>query len=141
MNNTAPKPGYWRSGPTLETFTPCLRPESCLGGGETDPLGTCATGYKGILCSDCEAGFSKSGLECNVCPAVVWNILIFIAMLFGLIIIIMLLVKSTLGGVEMKKPLYSVYLKIFLNHFQILAAVSQIDFKWPVLIQSILNSQ
>ena len=34
MNNTAPSPGYWRSGPTLEVFTPCLRPESCLGGGK-----------------------------------------------------------------------------------------------------------
>jgi len=64
----------------------------------------------------------------------VWNVIIFIALIFVLVIVIMLLVKSTLGGVEMRKPLYSVYLKIFLNHFQILAAVSQIDFKWPVLI-------
>ena len=39
MNNTAPKPGYWRSQPTLEIFTACTRPESCLGGNSTDPLG------------------------------------------------------------------------------------------------------
>ena len=41
----------------------------------------------------------------------------------------------------MQKPLYSVYLKILMNHFQILAAVAQINFKWPSLIHSILNSQ
>ena len=54
--------------------------------------------------------------------------------LVGVIIIISFLVRSTLGGVELKQPLQSVFLKIFLNHFQILAAVSQIDFKWPSLI-------
>ena len=51
------------------------------------------------------------------------------------------MVRSTLGGVETKKPLYQVFLKIFLNHFQILSAVAQIDFKWPSLIQSVLSSQ
>ena len=45
MTNTAPKPGYWRSGPTLETFEPCIRPDSCLGGSIDDPLGQCAEGY------------------------------------------------------------------------------------------------
>ena len=61
--------------------------------------------------------------------------------MIGLILVIALLVKSTLGGVEVRKPLYQVLLKIFLNHFQILAAVSQINFKWPKLIQTVLNSQ
>lgn len=45
------------------------------------------------------------------------NILTFVGMMMILIIVIALLVKSTLGGVETKKPLYSVLLKIFLNHF------------------------
>ena len=45
MNSTTPKPGYWRSGPVVETFTECIRPESCLGGNETDPLGQCEEGY------------------------------------------------------------------------------------------------
>ena len=37
MNNTAPKAGFWRSAPKLETYTLCTRPESCLGGNKTDP--------------------------------------------------------------------------------------------------------
>lgn len=52
-NITAPKPTYWRSSPTLEIYTPCTRPESCLGGNKTDALGQCEFGYQGILCSDC----------------------------------------------------------------------------------------
>ena len=39
MNITATKPEYWRSHATSEEFTPCIRPESCLGGNETDPIG------------------------------------------------------------------------------------------------------
>lgn len=108
----------------MDTFTPCLRPDSCLGGSETDPVGTCDTGYQGILCSDCAEGYSASGLDCNLCPAPGWNIAIFGLLMIVLFIVIVFLVKSTLGGVEMRKPLHSVLLKIFMNHFQILAAVS-----------------
>ena len=38
MNQTAPRPGYWRSNPLNEEYVPCIRPESCLGGSEKDPL-------------------------------------------------------------------------------------------------------
>ena len=117
MNNTAPKAGYWRSRPKLEIYTPCLRPESCLGGNATDQVGQCEVGYQGILCSECATGYSKAGLECSLCPEFVWNILTFIGLMILLIFIIALLVKSTLGGVEVKKPLYSVLLKIFMGHF------------------------
>ena len=35
----------------------------------------------------------------------------------------------------------SVYMKIFLNHFQIMEAIAKIKFGWPGLIQLILNLQ
>ena len=38
-NITTPKPTFWRSKPNLEIYTLCIRPESCLGGNKTDPLG------------------------------------------------------------------------------------------------------
>ena len=57
--------------------------------------------------------------------------LLFIALMFLLIGVIVFLVRSTLGGVDLKKPLYSVYQKQFMNHFQLIAAVSSIDFSWP----------
>ena len=81
MNITAPRPGYWRSHATGEEFTACTRPESCLGGNETDPIGQCDTGYTGILCADCQQGFSRAGQTCSECPDVVINILLFCALL------------------------------------------------------------
>ena len=117
MNITATKPSFWRSHATSEEFTPCNRPESCLGGNETDAIGQCAVGYQGILCADCQPGFSKAGLTCSECPDLAWNIVIFIGLIMILVLLIVGLVRSTLGGVETKKPLYSVFLKIFLNHF------------------------
>ena len=118
MNITAPKPEYWRSSPTLETFTYCSRrPESCLGGNETEPLGVCEEGYQGILCGDCIDGYYRSGVDCNQCPEFVWNMIIFVSLMIGLVLIIMFLVRSTLGGIETKKPLHQVFLKIFMNHF------------------------
>ena len=117
MNNTAPKSGFWRSAPKLEIYTPCTRPESCLGGNITDPIGQCATGYQGILCADCAPGFSRAGQECSECPQLVWNVIIFLVLMIVLILVIAVMVRSTLGGVEVKKPLYQVLLKIFLNHF------------------------
>ena len=117
MNKTAPKPGYWRSKPQSELYEPCIRPESCLGGDIEDPIGKCEVGYQGILCADCADGYSRSGLDCNECPDFVWNVIIFCALLIGLIMIIVFLVRSTLGGIETKRPLHQVFLKIFLNHF------------------------
>jgi len=52
-----------------------------------------------------------------LCPELGWNIVIMIGLLIVLVLLIVFLVKSTLGGVEMKKPLHQVLLKIFLNHF------------------------
>jgi len=68
-------------------------------------------------------------------------LLIFGAILLALIGIIVVLVRSTLGGVNLKKPLYSVYQKQFMNHFQLIAAVSSINFSWPTEISTILSAQ
>ena len=62
-------------------------------------------------------GYSRSGLECNLCPALFWNVVIFVCLIFGLVLVIAFLVRSTLGGVDTKKPLHQVFLKIFMNHF------------------------
>lgn len=141
MNKTAPKASYWRSRPKVEEYEDCPRPESCLGGDENNPLGDCAEGYRGILCTNCAPGHNRSGFRCNKCPSMIGNIAIFFVMFVALVIVIALLVKTTLGGVEVKKPLYSVYYKIFMNHFQILGAVAQIQFNWPAIIQQILSAQ
>ena len=44
-------------------------------------------------------------------------------------------------GSSQKKPLTPVYFKIFLNHFQILQAIAEINFGWPDVIQAIIEFQ
>jgi hypothetical protein len=140
-NITAPDLGYWRSNAT-GNVTLCHRQENCLPGNETEPFGICADGYGGILCNNCLAGWFRSGKStCSECPILFFNILIFAAIIIALIGIIVVLVRSTLGGVALKKPLYSVYQKQFMNHFQLIAAVSSINFKWPTEISTILSAQ
>jgi hypothetical protein len=67
-----PKPGYWRKSNSSFNFIKCVYPVACLG--ITPPeytlTGDCRYGYKGILCADCFAGFSRTGtFECQKCPA------------------------------------------------------------------------
>ena len=123
-------------------FYACFRTESCLGGDEAHPLGECDEGYNGILCANCDPGYFKGGeSSCTKCPGLTLNILIFAALLFVLVAIIVLLVRSSLYSVDVKKPLHAVYYKIFMNHFQLIAAVSSIDFSWPAEIATIISSQ
>ena len=68
------------------------------------------------------------------------NMVIFVGLMIALFLIIMLLVRSTLGGVETKRPLYQVFLKIFMNHFQILAAIASIKIQWPEIVETVLSS-
>lgn len=51
------------------------------------------------------------------------NIALTAMILIFVIGIIALLVRSQLYSVSAKKPIHSVYYKIFMNHFQLIAAV------------------
>ena len=130
-NITAPIAGYWRINATSTNFIACRLDKACLAGDQNNPLGICDDGYRGILCADCEFNFVKTGTKCGKCPSQAQNIIVLIVLVIVLFGVIVLLVKSTLSSVDMKKPLYSVYYKIVMTHFQILLSISSIDFAWP----------
>ena len=44
------------------------------------------------------------------------------------LIVVTLFVRSTMQSATKKHPIYSVYLKIFANHLQIVALISNIEF-------------
>ena len=95
-----------------------MRPESCFGGHIYSWQGLCVDGYDGILCANCVNGYYRSdNFECTECPPMIQNL--FVGTVFLLIIIatIVLLVRATINSTALKRPLYSVYLKIFLNHY------------------------
>ena len=92
------------------------------------------------MCADCVGNYyKKDTFECEECPPDVQNIIVLILYVAALIIICVLLVQAQMKGSQLRKPLYSVYLKIFLNHFQLLQVIATIQFGWPFEIAAILN--
>jgi len=115
-----PKEGYWRRDNSTSTFLQCLNPDACLA---IDPsnnysaTGVCAEGYNGVLCSNCDPGFSRTGdYACSLCPDPLWNIIRIVATLLFTIILIVFMIKSTMAGAVEKKNVTSIFMKIMMNH-------------------------
>lgn len=60
-------PGYWRESAVTSKVHLCPNPESCAGGENA----TCAEGYSGVLCADCQEGHYHVGtVVCEQCENV-----------------------------------------------------------------------
>ncbi|TNV74918.1 hypothetical protein FGO68_gene11958 [Halteria grandinella] len=132
--NVYPRPGYWRSSRLSENFMQCLNPASCLGGLITqDPLGTCGEGYQGILCSSCKSGYSlsESTRKCLKCPTKTANFLLIAGIVVILAVFVIILVSANQNSSNKEKNYLPVFLRILLNHFQVLTLVGTFDFDWP----------
>ena len=117
---------------TSKNFIECFNTEACLGGDENATVGRCLDGYGGILCADCQGRHYRSGaFVCKECPSLYLNIVISIITSFGLVGAIVVLVNSMMQVPFTKKPIYSVYLKILLNHLQLMQVIAKINFGWP----------
>lgn len=102
----------------------------------------CSTGYNGNVCGVCNPGYSKtSNFDCGRCPEKIKNVVKIAFVLIIAILIVFFLVRSTLSSASKTRPIYSVYLKILANHFQIIGAISSINFHWPEEINQIVNTQ
>ena len=99
---------------------------------ENDPKGSCAAGYQGTLCADCAVGYSESNdFECGECPDPLWNAIRLALIMFAVILLIVLMVRSTLAGAVQRKNVNSVYLKIMMNHVQLIMLTASFNFDWP----------
>ncbi|CDW83118.1 UNKNOWN [Stylonychia lemnae] len=135
-----PQPGFWRNSNVSYSFIKCLNPDACLGmiPPENNPQGSCLEGYKGILCADCQVGYSytDSRFKCAKCPDFTYNLLRLIAILIVAVFIAVFLIRSTLHGAANLKNKTSVFQKILLNHIQLIVLTSSFDFDWPQLVLS-----
>lgn len=138
-----PKPGYWRSSEESDNFIKWLLESSWLGyvSPSNNNLGEWFTGYQRILCADWEVGYSRTGeFECSKCPLFIWNVLrlagVGIAITFGLVIMI----RSTLAGALQRKNVQSVYIKILMNHLQLITLTASFDFDWPERVLKIFDT-
>ena len=141
-NIVYPKSGYWRSSNVSSDFIQCPRIDSCLGGDADNPMGICEIGYVGIVCANCESEYSSSGddFECKLCPDKKANVIKIAFVLMFIVIVVVLLVYSTFSSAGRSKSVYSIYFKIMTTHFQIISALSNIDFNWPTYINMVYSS-
>jgi len=63
-----------------------------------------------------------------------------LGLFFVLIVAIVILIRSTLQGAFEKKNYLSVYLRIFLNHMQLLILTASFDFQWPNAVKEMFKS-
>ena len=115
-----PLAGYWRPTNTSDNFLRCPNPGACLGWVAPDwnPIGACAEGYTGVLCAECQTGYSLTGTaKCGACPEPTSNIVKLVFMVIALIGVFAFMVRSTLLGAAQPKNNTSIYMKILMNHF------------------------
>ncbi|CDW74167.1 UNKNOWN [Stylonychia lemnae] len=89
--NIGPLPGYWRQSNMTKNIEKCLFQKACLGmiAPNYNPIGDCLRGYRGILCADCEKGFSRDNdYQCTQCPEHWANSLRLLAILVAVVILI-----------------------------------------------------
>ena len=56
------------------------------------------------------------------------------------IIVIVIIIRSTLAGAIQRKNIQSVYIKILMNHLQLLTLTASFKLKWPSNVDDLLNS-
>lgn len=80
-----------------------------------------------------------SNYVCNFCPGNAINIvrLLFIGM--GFLMLIVFMIRSTLNGAQNIKNVTSVYVKILMNHIQIISLTASFDFNWPELVRKFFD--
>ncbi|CDW84065.1 UNKNOWN [Stylonychia lemnae] len=123
-----PLPGYWRKNNETKIFTQCLYEFACLGmiPPKNSLVGECLKGYQGILCADCEYGFSRSNAyQCSKCPDKLLNTFRLLTILAAVTLLIVLMIRSTLNGamdtnnvtIEIRgKIMSSLVILLFLAH-------------------------
>jgi hypothetical protein len=151
-DRVGPRPGVWRNSAMSPTFMRCPRFESCLGmanqdesvvlGGGSRPTGWCAEGYYGAFCSGCLPRYSRAGdaFLCRRCADNVWLDLARIVGNFLLVLaMIVVLVQSTLSSAG-ELQTHAVFVKILLNHMQMIIVAMTFDIEWPAFIATFLNN-
>ncbi|TNV88096.1 hypothetical protein FGO68_gene15873 [Halteria grandinella] len=141
-SNIYPTSGYWRSSNTTDNFLLCFNDEACLGGSGDEPQGECSASYQGFMCASCKEDYSQNELskKCERCPSPISNAFILLLLLIVFLAFIVILVHSNLSSSNNEKNFLPVFLRILVNHLQILTLVASFDFSWPLEVIAFFNS-
>ena len=138
-----PNPGYWRSSNLSEILYLCPVSQSCLGSiTASDYQDSCSEGYYGIMCNSCKGGYEKiNDGTCGICPSQSENVIISLLVIFILIFLSGVLIKTSIKSAFSPKAMYSIYIKIFTNYVQLMFLTAQFEFNWPTYMLKLLNAQ
>ena len=141
-SDVGPKPGYWRSSNTTDNFISCLYSSAWLGNIlPNNYTGKWFTGYQGILWSDWEVGFSRTGnYKWSQWPNPIWNVIRLTLIMLLVLFILIVIIRSTFAGASQRKNLRSVYIKILMNHLQLIILTASFDFDWPQNVLDIFET-
>ena len=136
----SPTPGHWRSNADSLDFLTCYTPSACLGSSADsyNPIGHCYTGYKGVLCGQCEAGYTRNTqFQCAKCPPLWQNALLLTISLLAIMFVLVLLLRVTLSPGQSSTTPVSAFFKILASHLQLLLLTLSFELDWPSHVSSL----
>ena len=139
-----PKSGYWRETNLTDRFLACPNKDACLGspsGKVLYPTGVCEEGYYGNLCTGCLSQYSQASRNyCGPCPDRAVNIVQTTAISISFVLGVCGIIKFSLISAQKQKSSLSVFLKIFVNYLQLVAATSSFNMDWPSYAVALFNA-
>ena len=139
----SPVPGYWRSSNSSINFIQCFNRDACRGSTLTNyhAQGRCASGYRGVLCAQCDLGYVRNGsFQCAKCPEGWQNIILLIVACLVVVTVLVILIKCTLKSMTEKKSPFSAYFKILANHLHLVLLTASFELSWPRIISDFFES-
>ena len=77
--------------------------------------------------------------QCSKCIDPILNTLRIVIVILGVLLLVVLLIRSTLASAVQKKSVSSVYLKILMNHMQLIFLTVSFNFDWPDNVVGLLS--
>ena len=141
-----PRGGYWRTGPLSPTFYECPNKDACIGSPSPPEklslTGECADGYYGNLCNGCLSGYSRQNQnQCLPCPSIVVNIVRLAGISLGVLIALVVIIRTAINAARRSRSYYSIYIKIMLNYLQLVMLTSTFQMKWPGYMKQLFSIQ
>ena len=70
----------------------------------------------------------------------VWNITRIVLLLTVVVALIIFMIRSTISNTLQLKNVQSVYIRILMNHLQLLVITASFNFKWPSNVNQFFDS-
>jgi hypothetical protein len=130
-------PGFWRYHNIDDTFYECPLDTNCLGGFHSQ----CVEGAELITCAVCQIGYGKQGKQCLKCASFGVNVFVLCVVIIGVFVVIVIMVKANLSTEVKPKSIFSIIIKILLNHLQTATLMQDFQAKAKGIARDLTDEQ